>query len=704
MTHALMDAQSLPIIVRDLEKAYAGQALPLRTPFRAYVEHITCTSDSNRLLYWKEYLAGVHSCNLPGDVGLSPSNTEPKSLYGYITLPNTVTTSISEICRERELTRSEFLHLAWSLVLSFFTGTRQVCFGYISSGRDSPIDGVEDIVGPLINMLIARVHLGESFSTVMAAINKYSIEHLENQHVSLAEIQHEVSVNQLFNTNITICKARGGPSAVDGSMKLVEIIEEDPHEYDVVLIATLNQDDTEVMIQYRTDFATLAYAQEIQAALHGVIGFLGSTMWQDPRAKMSGDRTAYDSLYDAYFYRTLGTDEASALDKWKSQFKAIDAGHFPSLPCATYKANINALASYMIDNLQWRNDYDVTTQVLASWAILQACYTRSTDISVGICPPGTKHGTASGVMLEPTPMQLRVDLKQHVVSYLDLVQSTITTYSELPRLPTQRLRGLSDELALAFDFQTVLSIDDASGQSRTPSPSVTSNAYYRPRVFSMHLNVSTSSVHLAASFDDYVISTRQVTRLFSQLETVIRQVCSLSDSSLILTEIDTISDNDLRCISSWNGKPYENVQDLIHNLISRRVQAMPQSLAISAWDGELTYSQLDRLSTRLAHQLIHLSIHPEVIVPIYSEKSMWVPVSVVAVMKAGGAGVMIDSTERIERACCIVSQVSATLVLTSSRNLERATQFQGVRLLVVDEASMNGFPDPEGCVARTTTS
>ncbi|KAG8410847.1 hypothetical protein J3459_016935 [Metarhizium acridum] len=230
---------------------------------------------------------------------------------------------------------------------------------------------------------------------------------------------------------------------------------------------------------------------------------------------MSGDRTAYDSLND-------GTGEASALDQWKYQFKTINAGHFPSLPCATYKANINALASYMIDNLQWRNDFNVTTHVLAPWAILQACYTRSTDISVGICPLGTKYGTASSVMFEPTPMQLRVDLKQHVVSYLDLVQSIITTYSELPRLSTQRLRGLNDDLALASDFQTVVSIDDASGQSITPSPIVTSNAYYRPRVFSTHLNVSASGVHLAASFDDYVISTRQVTRHFSQLETVIR--------------------------------------------------------------------------------------------------------------------------------------------------------------------------------------
>lgn len=206
MTHALMDAWSLPVIVRDLEKVYSGQALSLRTPFCNYVEHIQCTPALNRLSYWKTYLAGVKACDLPGSMAASRSKSQRNSLYGWIILPAVVTAPISEICREKGLTRSAFLHLAWCLVLSHFTGMPQVCFGYISSGRDSPMDGVEDVVGPLINMLIARVDLEQPLSDVMATINKYNIEHLENQHVSLAEVQHEISAKQLFNTNITICE------------------------------------------------------------------------------------------------------------------------------------------------------------------------------------------------------------------------------------------------------------------------------------------------------------------------------------------------------------------------------------------------------------------------------------------------------------------------------------------------------------------
>jgi hypothetical protein len=107
---------------------------------------------------------------------------------------------------------------------------KEVCFGYLSSGRDAPIDGIESMVGPLINMLIARVDLTRPLAEIVTHIDKYNIEHLKNQHISLAEVQHNLSTKRLFNTNITVREARRRCGAVEGSVELVEILEEDPHE------------------------------------------------------------------------------------------------------------------------------------------------------------------------------------------------------------------------------------------------------------------------------------------------------------------------------------------------------------------------------------------------------------------------------------------------------------------------------------------
>ena len=48
----------------------------------------------------------------------------------------------------------------------------------------------------------------------------------------------------------------------------------------------------------------------------------------------------------------------------------------------------------------------------------------------------------------------------------------------------------------------------------------------------------------------------------------------------------------------------------------------PVAQAIFAWDGDLIYGQLDNLSTRLAHHLLHLGVGPGTLVPLCFEKSM----------------------------------------------------------------------------------
>lgn len=65
-----------------------------------------------------------------------------------------------------------------------------------------------------------------------------------------------------------------------------------------------------------------------------------------------------------------------------------------------------------------------------------------------------------------------------------------------------------------------------------------------------------------------------------------------------------------------------------------------------AWDGELTYGQLDQCATLLEGHLVSsgFGVGPGAIVPLYFEKSMWVPVAIIAVMKAGAAFVALDPT------------------------------------------------------------
>jgi non-ribosomal peptide synthetase component F len=92
-------------------------------------------------------------------------------------------------------------------VLRCYVGTEDVCFGYLASGRDIALPGIEDAVGLFINMLVCRLQLDDSLSiTALLQQNESSFVHsLENQHCSMAKIQHDLGLHRdpLFNSIIS---------------------------------------------------------------------------------------------------------------------------------------------------------------------------------------------------------------------------------------------------------------------------------------------------------------------------------------------------------------------------------------------------------------------------------------------------------------------------------------------------------------------
>lgn len=114
---------------------------------------------------------------------------------------------------------------------------KDVCFGYISSGRGAPVDGVHSMVGPLANLLISRIDLQQPARVILEETAQKSIQHLSMEHVSLAEIQHKLDLSgkQLFNTSLSV--REGGKPEDDGrSFSFESYSGEDPHEVNLFLI------------------------------------------------------------------------------------------------------------------------------------------------------------------------------------------------------------------------------------------------------------------------------------------------------------------------------------------------------------------------------------------------------------------------------------------------------------------------------------
>ncbi|CAG7947155.1 unnamed protein product [Penicillium nalgiovense] len=156
-----------------------------------------------------------------------------------------------------------------------------------------------------------------------------------------------------------------------------------------------------------------------------------------------------------------------------------------------------------------------------------------------------------------------------------------------------------------------------------------------------------------------------------------------------LREVDFLGPHSTKLIRQWNN-PHSlaRPQVCIHTLILEHCRSQPDAEALCAWDGSITYAELDRFSLGVALQLLSLGVGPETVVPLYFEKSRWTVVAMLGVLRAGGAFVLLDPSHPMSRLAEICSEVQAIVVITSE-SLQKLGGELGPRAIAVLE-TING--------------
>lgn len=90
-----------------------------------------------------------------------------------------------------------------------------------------------------------------------------------------------------------------------------------------------------------------------------------------------------------------------------------------------------------------------------------------------------------------------------------------------------------------------------------------------------------------------------------------------------LGSLDCLSQPNLDRVCEWNNNhAIQPVERCIHDVIADRIMEQPDAEAICAWDGSLTYRELDIAAGRLAARLAGLGVGPETFVPLCFVKSV----------------------------------------------------------------------------------
>lgn len=269
MSHVIMDGASMDIILRDLGRSYEGtleqMPRPLFSPFVATLQQRDVEADST---FWRNHLSGIEPCQFPVLNDGTKADKQLRTLR--VSVPQWE--ELRAFCDSTGITIPNALHAAWGLVLAYYTGTDDVCFGYLVSGRDASIDGSEDAIGPFINMATQRVKLGGedddiSLLRVLEAVQRDQLESMPFAQASLAEVQHALDIPggmSLFNTCVSYrrllpTKAAQGPLDVEDLGPI-----HDPTEYPISLNVEVDEDGhAAVDLDYWTDMVASQQADNV---------------------------------------------------------------------------------------------------------------------------------------------------------------------------------------------------------------------------------------------------------------------------------------------------------------------------------------------------------------------------------------------------------------------------------------------------------
>lgn len=152
------------------------------------------------------------------------------------------------------------------------------------------------------------------------------------------------------------------------------------------------------------------------------------------------------------------------------------------------------------------------------------------------------------------------------------------------------------------------------------------------------------------------------------IETLVDTVKTcLSNPDATIRQCIRPTTHDLATIWKWNHILPPLYDFGMHEVVSKKAQRFPDKVAVSSWDGDLTYSEVDLYSTHIACCLRDMGVQLQDTLPLCFEKSRWTVVAVLAVMKAGATFVLMDPTLPLARLSNMAEQVGAKMMLTSRK-------------------------------------
>ncbi|WP_218053903.1 non-ribosomal peptide synthetase [Streptomyces rhizosphaericus] len=345
----------------------------------------------------------------------------------------------------------------------------------------------------------------------------------------------------------------------------------------------------------------------------------------------------------------------------------------------------------------------LNTVVQGAWALLLARQSGREDVVFGTTVsgrppelPGVE--TMNGLFITTVPTRLTVPAGSTLLSWLSAVQSGQTEDRRFDFVPLTRLRswtGLPERVNL-FDSIVVfenypiggdlaaahgLALRELNGVETTNYP--LSLVVYPGEELALRLG-----------YDPALFDEATARRMAEHLTVLLTAMADTPDRAPAHLPMLTAARRH-QVLREWNDTAVPLPESTVAGLFAERVRSAPDATALDGEAGPVSYRELDTRANRLAHRLIGQGAGPERPVAVLMDRSVELVVALLAVVKAGGVYVPLDTRAPGDRLRSVVAEAGAEVLLTDRAWERMAADISDTARTLLVESESGPEPGPE---------
>lgn len=318
--------------------------------------------------------------------------------------------------------------------------------------------------------------------------------------------------------------------------------------------------------------------------------------------------------------------------------------------------------------------------LLATVNTLLYRYSNQTDIVIGSPIAGREHFDLQdqiGCYLNVLPFRARFSEDDSFYQLLEGIKKTTLEAFEHQIYPFDQLIGdlnLSRNISRSalFDVMLVLqNIELNSSKDTIQLDGLSASHYssdYNVSKFDLTITCSESNDELDVRFEynTDLFSERTIQRLSDHLEQLLAAI--IKNPNLSISMLDFLNQNEKNeLLIDFNDTKVDYPSDkTVIDLFEEQVQLTPDNIAVVFENNQLTYLELNNKANLLADYLINrFELKPNDFVGILLDKSEWVIVSILAILKTGAVYVPIDPEYPEERKKIIIEDTQIKALITN---------------------------------------